>query len=62
MLHSAMTANPAYIFLQSVRGCVLYSEAPSVQTWSTLLAWTFGTFVAGLVYFWLAEAKYVRLS
>lgn len=62
VLHSAMTANPAYIFLQSVRGCVLYSEAPSVQTWSTLLAWTFGTFVAGLVYFWLAEAKYVRLS
>jgi len=62
MLHSLMTANPAYIFLQSLRGSVIYSSPPDLATWGILALWTFGTFFIGLFYFWLAEAKYVRLS
>lgn len=62
VLHSVMTANPAYIFLQAIRGSVVYNSPPDLATCGTLTLWTFGTFFAGLFYFWLAEAKYVRLS
>lgn len=57
-----MTANPGYIFLTAIRDSVLYGEVPSLNTWAILLAWTFGTFAAGLIYFWAAEEKYVRIS
>lgn len=62
MLRSLMTANPAYIFLQALRGNVIYSSPLDLTTWGILALWTFGTFFVGLFYFWLAEAKYVRLS
>ena len=61
-LHEAMTANPAYIFLTAIRGSVLYAAPPSLATWATLTAWSFGTFLVGMIYFWQAEARYVRLS
>ncbi len=61
-LHEAMTANPAYIFLTAIRGSVLYAAPPSLATWATLTAWSFGTFLVGMLYFWQAEARYVRLS
>lgn len=62
MLHAIMTANPAYIFLQALRGSVIYNSPPDLSGWVVLALWTFGTFFIGLFYFWLAEAKYVRLS
>ena len=61
-LHEAMTANPAYIFLTAIRGSVLYQAPPTLETWGTLIAWSTGTFLVGLIYFWQAEARYVRLS
>lgn len=61
LLH-LMTANPAYIFLTAVRDCVIYGKAPSLAVWGELSLWSFGAFLVGLVYFWMAEAKYVRLS
>lgn len=61
-LHEAMTANPAYIFLTAIRGSVLYVAPPSLATWATLTVWSFGTFLVGMLYFWQAEARYVRLS
>lgn len=62
VLHSLMTANPAYRFLQALRGSVIYSSPPSLETWGILALWASGTFLVGLFYFWQAEAKYVRLS
>ena len=62
MLLDVMTANPAYIFLTAIRGSVLYGDPPSAATWMTLIAWSFGTLLLGKVYFWQAEARYVRLS
>ena len=61
-LHEAMTANPAYVFLTAIRGSVLYQAPPTLETWGTLIAWSTGTFLVGLLYFWQAEARYVRLS
>lgn len=62
ILLALMTSNPAYIFLTAIRDCVIYGSVPAFEVWGKLLLWTLGTFVAGLVYFWGAEAKYVRLS
>lgn len=61
-LHSVMTANPGYKFLNAMRDSVIYATPPSVSTWLTLIAWSFGTLLLGLIYFWQAEARYVRLS
>lgn len=57
-----MSYNPAYIFLTAIRSTTIYSTVPSIQTWMVLLGWTFGAFVIGLLYFWRAEQKYVRLA
>ncbi|WP_168160179.1 ABC transporter permease [Corynebacterium sp. HMSC29G08] len=62
VMYDAMTANPAYIFLTAIRGSVLYDAPPSIGTWITLLAWSFGTLCVGMIYFWQAEARYVRLT
>ena len=61
-LHEAMTANPAYMFLTAIRGSVLYQAPPTLETWGSLIAWSTGTFLVGMIYFWQAEARYVRLS
>lgn len=60
-LHCVMTANPAYIFLTAIRDSVIYASPPTATAWLTLLTWSVGTFMIGLVYFWQAEARYVRL-
>ena len=62
VLLQLMTANPAYIFLTAIRDSVIYGKAPSLAVWGELSLWTLGAFLVGLVYFWMAEAKYVRLS
>lgn len=62
VVQDIMVANPAYQFLQAVRGAVIYAEAPSLQTWSYLMAWTFGAFSIGLVFFWRAEERYGTLQ
>ncbi|AIK84093.1 ABC transporter permease [Corynebacterium glutamicum] len=56
-----MVANPAYQFLQAVRGVVLYQTVPTLETWLTLCAWSFGLLIIGLVYFWQAEERYVNV-
>lgn len=62
ILLDLMTSNPAYIFLTAIRDCVIYGSVPALEVWGKLLLWALGTFAVGLVYFWRAEAKYVRLS
>lgn len=57
-----MSYNPAYSFLMAVRDVTIYNTIPSPGMWGVLLAWTFGTFALGFVFFWRAEDKYVRLT
>ncbi len=61
-LHAIMTANPAYRFLTAIRGSVLYGSPPTLGEFAILTAWSFGMFILGIIYFWQAEARYVRLS
>lgn len=57
---SLMQMNPAYVFLQAIRGAALYSAAPTLEEWMTILSWSAGTFIFGLVFFWQAESRYVN--
>lgn len=61
-LRSFMEANPAYIFLQAIRGAVMYHETPDLQTWLTLISWSMGALVVGFLLFWQAEDKYVNVK
>lgn len=56
-----MEANPAYIFLQALRGAALYGVPPSVEDWGKMLIWSLGFFIFGLVFFWRAEQRYVNV-
>lgn len=60
-IHAIMSANPAYVFLESIRDVTLYGEVPEPSTWAYLFLWSAGIFVLGFVYFWRAENRYVRL-
>ena len=62
VVQEIMSHNPAYIFLTAVRDSSIYQTAPSLSVWLTLCAWSFGTLLAGFIYFWGAEEKYVRLA
>lgn len=61
ILYEIFSLNPGYIFLTAVRDCVLYANVPSVSTWLTLAAWGVGMILAGTIFFWMAEEKYVNV-
>lgn len=60
-LYKIFSMNPGYIFLTSVRDAVLYATAPTVETWLTLTAWSFGALFFGLCFFWRAEERYINV-
>lgn len=60
-IQSVMLQNPAYRFLQAVRGSVMYGDAPTASDWAVLCAWSFGAALIGFVFFWRAEARYVYM-
>lgn len=60
-LQTAMMANPAYQFLEAIRGGVLYNDFPDLNTWASLASWSFGTLIVGFIFFWRAENRYVHV-
>ncbi|QGU08483.1 ABC-2 type transporter [Corynebacterium occultum] len=61
-IQAFMVANPAYQFLQAVRGAVMYAEVPSLETWLYLSAWSFGLLLVGLIVFWSVEERYGTIN
>ena len=55
-----MEANPAYIFLSSIRDATMYGKPPSSSEWNAMFVWSFLAFLLGLTYFWLAEDRYAQ--
>ena len=60
-IQAVMKENPAYRFLQAVRSVVMYGDHLAMADWLVLAAWSFGTLAVGLVFFWRAENRYVRV-
>ena len=58
---AALKLNPAYQFLDAVRGSVLYGDFPPINQWLYLLAVSLGIITVGLVFFWRAEARYINV-
>lgn len=61
-IQAVISQNPAYRFVSALRETVLSASWVSWQEWATLIAWSLGTFVVGLFYFWQAEGRYVSLE
>ena len=62
VVQDVMLQNPAYRFLQAIRGAVMYGAAPSPGEWGILAAWSFGLAAFGFVFFWLAEDRYAYVK
>lgn len=62
VVQELMAHNPAYLFLTAIRETTIYTTMPGWDIWGPILAWTFGTFLVGFIFFWQAEDKYVRLA
>lgn len=60
-LYQIFSLNPGYVFLTAIRDCVLYGNVPSAATWIILTAWGFGTLMVGLIFFWMAEERYINV-
>lgn len=60
-IQEVMMQNPAYRFLQAVRGVVMYGYNPSLAEWLILMAWSFGITAVGFVFFWMAEDRYALI-
>lgn len=61
-IHAIMEMNPGYLFLMAVRNSAIYGEALGVSDWLTLIAWSFGTFLLGMIVFWRGEEQYGRVN
>lgn len=60
-IQELLMLNPAYQFLDAIRGAVLYGDFPSVMQWGYLTLWSAGLLIVGLVFFWQAEARYINV-
>lgn len=61
-LYRIFSVNPGYLFLRSVRQCVIYDTVPPASTWLYLSGWAVGLFLIGLIFFWQAEERYVNVK
>lgn len=59
-LLQVLKLNPLFIIIDMYRSVLLHAEVPSIDSWLTLGAWSFGALVVGFVFFWRAEEQYGR--
>ncbi|MEH0147253.1 ABC transporter permease [Corynebacterium sp. Q4381] len=60
-IQDAMQLNPAYRFLDAVRGAVMYHSLPATDEWVYMAVWSVTVAIAGFTYFWLAEGRYAQV-
>lgn len=59
-LLAVMKVNPAYLIMELPRRAILDNTAPTAVEWLTLIAWSFGMFVIGFLFFLRKENEYGR--
>jgi teichoic acid transport system permease protein len=52
--------NPIYDFLNLARGYLVNGYSARPEEWISILIWSFGLAIFGLVFFWSAEERYGR--
>ena len=54
------TWNPVYVYISLARGAMVEGYAMTAGMWIAAVAWAFGLFIVGTVFFWRAEERYGR--
>lgn len=52
--------NPIYSFLSLARGYLVYGYEVDPWMWVSVIAWSFGIAIFGVIFFWRAEERYGR--
>ena len=52
--------NPIFDFLNLARGYLVIGYEVRIDEWITVLCWSFGLVIFGLIFFWSAEERYGR--
>lgn len=55
-----LEGNPAYVYIEIVRGALMTSHQTQWFVWPLALFWGVSTLIVGFVYFWRAEERYGR--
>lgn len=61
LLTTIVEINPIYQFLMAARTCVMDGVLPSLNVWIYISTWSIVVAVAGFIYFWGAEERYVAV-
>ncbi|NMF31962.1 ABC transporter permease [Corynebacterium ammoniagenes] len=61
LLTTIVEINPIYQFLMAARTCVMDGALPSLDVWIYLSTWSIVMALAGFLYFWQAEERYVAI-
>ena len=54
------TWNPVYVYISLARGAMVEGYAMTAGMWIAAVAWAFGLFIVGTIFFWRAEERYGR--
>lgn len=61
LLTAIVEINPIYQFLMAARTCVMDGVFPDLKVWIYLFTWSIVLSLAGFLYFWQAEERYVAI-
>ncbi|MGH8961586.1 MAG: ABC transporter permease [Jatrophihabitantaceae bacterium] len=57
-VHTVMTLNPGYVYLQLARHALLVGTPATASNWLVAIGWAVGTLVMSYLYFWRGEEEY----
>jgi teichoic acid transport system permease protein len=57
-VHSVLTLNPGYVFLQLARHALLVGSPATPANWLVAAAWAVGALSISFLYFWRGEEQY----
>ena len=61
LLTQIVELNPIYQFLMAARTCVMDGVFPSADVWIYISTWSVFVALAGFIYFWQAEERYIAV-
>ena len=61
-VYTVVRNNPAFVYMDAVRGIVLEGQLPALMSWAMMIIWGFGTLAVGVLVFEGAEGRYRTLA
>lgn len=57
-VHTVLTLNPGYVYLELARNALLVGNPVTFSVWLAAIGWGFGTLAVSYLYFWRGEEEY----